>query len=123
MPEPNDDVVDMPIEVDGQGEDEMPAINADEFPKLTESGNLQTAMSVLTEGFAAAAARRVDGADQLSRDSQSMWVNAFANPTNLMAKALQAMHESGSGSTRTERNPPFVTTTPIVATPTVASAT
>lgn len=115
MPEPNDGVIDMPINVDGQNQgesDSMPAINADEFPKLTESGNLQNAMSILVQGGTAAANRRVDGADQLSRDMQSMWGNAFANPTNLMAKALQGMYESGSGRTRAETNGPANTAAP-----------
>lgn len=87
------------------------------FPELMEMGNLQIAASTLGQGAAAAAARRIDRADQISGDSQSSWTIAMQAPTNLTANALRVMNESGSGSTRTERNPPFITTTPIVTTP------
>lgn len=99
-------------EPDNQGDEIVAEIVTNEFPKLMESGNLQIAAGVLGQGAAAAGARRIDGADQLSRDAQSMWVNAFANPTNLMAKALQGMYESGSGRTRAETNSPANTAAP-----------
>lgn len=97
---------------DNQGDETVAEIVANDFPKLMESGNLQLASSILGQSAAAAGGRRIDGADQLSRDSQSMWVNAFANPTNLMAKALQGMYESGSGRTRAETNNPNNTAAP-----------
>lgn len=87
------------------------------FPETMESGNLQIASSVLGQGAAAAAARRIDRSDQLSGDSQASWVIAMQAPTNLTANALRVMNESGAGATRMERNPPFITTTPIVSTP------
>jgi hypothetical protein len=100
----------MPIVVDGQNEGEvsMP------FPEHMESGNLQVALSTLGQGAAAAGQRRTDRADQLSGDSQASWTIAMQNPTNLMAKALQGMYESGSGRTRAETNNPGNTSAPYV---------
>jgi hypothetical protein len=87
------------------------------FPELMEMGNLQVAASVLGQGAAAAGARRIDRADQISGDSQSSWTIAMQTPTNLMANALRTTSESGGGSSRLERNPPYITTTPIISTP------
>jgi hypothetical protein len=92
----------MPIELDGQKEGEvvMP------FPETMESGNLQMAASILAQGAAGAASRRIDRADQISGDSQSSWTIAMQAPTNLTANALRVMNESGSGRTRAETNEP-----------------
>jgi hypothetical protein len=87
------------------------------FPELAEMGNLQIAASVLVQGGAAAAARRIDRADQISGDSQSSWTIAMQMPTNNAALAMRTASESGGGSTRMERNPPYITTTPIISTP------
>lgn len=84
------------------------------FPETMESGNLQLAASIMGQGAAAAASRRIDRSDQLSGDSQASWTIAMQTPTNLMAKALQTMGESGSGRTRAETNLPGNTAAPFV---------
>lgn len=113
MPEVVEVVIPAPGDTSGQnpGEEEMA------FPELMEMGNLQIAASALGQGAAAAAARRIDRADQIAGDSQSSWTIAMQQPTFVNATAQRVVTESGGGSTRTERNPPFITTTPIVSTP------
>lgn len=111
MPPPD---VPIPV-VDGsdpgaEGESETMAgpIDLSAFPTIAESGNLQMAASAML----AAATRRVDGADFLAENMRAMWGNAYANPTSIMAKALQTMGESGSGRTRAETNMPGNTAAP-----------
>lgn len=75
-------------------------------PNLTEHGNLVGAMSQLAQGFAAAATRRSDAADQLASDSQRMWSIAMTSPTVMAAHGMRVAGESGAGRTRLEANRP-----------------
>ena len=79
---------------------------------LAESGNLQVALTGMANEFGAAAARRVNSADQLSGDSQRMWAIAMTTPTITAALGFRTATESGSGRTRSETNNPENTAAP-----------
>lgn len=99
---------------DEESEKVMASIDLSGFPTIMESGNLQIAASTLGQSAAAAGGRRIDGADFLGENMRAMWGNAFANPTSIMAKALQTLSETGSGRTRAETNLPGNTSAPYV---------
>ena len=98
---PDDDGV---IDIDLTGEQEDMA-----FPETSEAGVMQVALSGLAGGFAAAAQRRTDRADQLGGDSQAMWSIAMTTPTFSNAQAMRVANEAGSGRTRAETNAPAAT--------------
>ena len=93
---------------DGQGDEEMPEGNGSATP-IMEAGNQQVALTAMANGFAAAATRRTDRADQLSGDSQAMWGIAMTTPTVLAGLGYRAATESGAGRTRVEANRPTET--------------
>jgi Tfp pilus assembly protein FimT len=76
------------------------------FPEYTELGNLQGAMSAMTQSFSAAAARRVDRFDQLGADASSMWSIHMTTPTVMAAHGMRVASEAGAGRTRIESNTP-----------------
>ena len=84
----------------------------DPVSNLTDPGNLQVAMTVLAQGAAASASRRVDRADQISGDSQAMWSIAMTTPTVNAGLGFRTATESGSGRTRSETNNPGNTAAP-----------
>ena len=71
-----------------------------------EEGNLTVAVTGMANEFGAAAARRVNGADQLSGDSQRMWTIAMTSPSVMAAHGMRIAAEMGSGRTRSETNRP-----------------
>ena len=93
------------VTLSAEGEQQM------EFPQYTELGNLQGAMSAMTQSFSAAAARRVDRFDQLGADSSSMWALHLTSPTVMAAHGMRIAGEAGAGRTRIEANTPAGTQT------------
>jgi len=100
----NDDTLELDHEgvPDNGGESDM----AQDTGKLAEDGNLAVAMTAMANEFGAAAARRVNGADQLASDSQRMWSIAMTTPTVMAGLGFRTATESGSGRTRVEANTP-----------------
>lgn len=98
MPEPENGVLDLPH--DGGVAVAEP---------IAEPANVQVALTGMANEFGAAAARRVNGADQLSSDSQRMWAIAMTTPTVMAAHGMRIASEAGSGRTRAETNLPAAT--------------
>lgn len=67
---------------------------------VMEHGNHVVALTAMGQEFGAAAARRVNAADQLSNDAQRMWTINMTTPSNMAALALRTVHESDSGRAR-----------------------
>lgn len=108
---PDDDTVEIPVGSENSTEEGSDSM-ATEAPNLYEQGNLAVAMTGLGNEFGAAAARRVNSADQLSGDSQRMWSIAMTSPTVMAAHGMRMASEMGSGRTRSETNLPAHTSAP-----------
>jgi len=77
------------------------------FTSLANS--LANATGLGNQGFAAAATRRVDGADALAEASRYSWTIAMQSPSMNAALGQRVAMESGSGRTRAETNAPVGT--------------
>lgn len=104
----DDDVLELDHE---QVEDDEEQDMAQDTGKLAEEGNLAVAMTAMANEFGAAAARRVNSADQLASDSQRMWTIHMTTPSTNAALGFRTATESGSGRTRVEANTPVAAQT------------
>lgn len=59
-----------------------------------EKENVTVAMTAMGNEFGAAAARRVNSADQLASDSQRMWSIAMTTPTVLAGMGFRVAQQS-----------------------------
>ena len=59
-----------------------------------EEKNLGVAMTAMGNEFGAAAARRVNAADQLASDSERMWSIAMTTPTVLAGMGFRVAQQS-----------------------------
>ena len=81
------------------------------FPEHTESGNLQVALSAMSQSFAASASRSTARADQTNADASAMWSVHMTTPTTSAALGYRTATEAGAGRTRIEANTPASTQT------------
>lgn len=74
-----------------------------------DEGNFKIAMTGMGNEFGAAAARRVNGADQLSNASQYVFLGGLVSPSVMTGMGYRTTVESGAGRTRAETNRPVET--------------
>jgi len=74
-----------------------------------EEANLGIAHTGMAQEFAAAAARRTQGADALAENSRYAWTINMQSPSVMTAHGMRIAAEAGSGRTRAESNAPAAT--------------